>query len=138
MRGCTISAETNDGEVLTQTISNGELTAMSRMLFKFVSLVLVLVLLTSCGAMKFITDAGKIHFNNESSYDVIITVHEPGEDDETFTLAPGKKEMVSIGADSTVSYSPSNYVGHESHEETWWDSYWGVQRTDFYHRYYDY
>lgn len=110
---------------------------MSRTIFKFVSLVFVLANLSSCGAMNFITDAGKLHCNNESSYDLSITVNVPGEDFKVFSLAPGKKKMVSIGADTTVSYSPSNYVAQDSHEETWWDSYWGVQRTDFYHRYYD-
>ena len=110
---------------------------MTRTTIGFVSLALSLSLLASCGAMKFVTDKGKIHFNNESSYVLTITVDEPGEDTNTFKLKPGKKEMVSIGADSMVSYSPSDYVADEQREETWWDYNFGIWRTDFYHRFHD-
>lgn len=100
-------------------------------------LLFAVAFLSACGAMKFITDSGKLHFQNESRYDVTITVDEPGEDLETFTLAPGKEKMVSVDGYTEITYSPSDQVRYERREESWWDSYWNTMRMDVYYHYYD-
>ncbi|MBT8108486.1 MAG: hypothetical protein KJP17_09635 [Gammaproteobacteria bacterium] len=110
---------------------------MSYTIRRIVSLAFVLALVSSCAAVSFVTDCCKAHFINESSYDVTISATEPGEKTKTFTLAPGKKKMVSYTSELSWYSNQGDRVREEESEEVWWDYNFGMHRKDIYLRFYD-
>jgi hypothetical protein len=111
---------------------------MMRTFVKYLSVFTVLITISSCAAVSFVTDCCKAHFINESSYDVTITSNEPGEKTKTIVLAPGKKKMVSYSkALGTWNYGPQGSVTYTEHTEAWWDVNFGISRTDVYYRFAD-
>lgn len=99
---------------------------------KMIYLALLITVLTSCAAIKFITDAAKAHFKNNSDYVVEITCIT---DDKSFEIMvkPGENKMISIKRSDTMRWKSKGPVAMKYRSKSWYDQYWKMERTDHYY-----